>query len=69
MIATPIDTGSAARPNQSRLSTQSRSRVVVVPDGAKTTARITLTIVTAAPLASHFNCRRRSPEERRQLRT
>ena len=34
-----------------------------------TAPRITLAIMMPAPLASHFNCWRRSPDERRQLST
>jgi hypothetical protein len=64
----PIDTGSAARPNQKTLSAHSWSveAVSFVPNA---TARTTLTMVTTAPLASHFSCWRRSPEERRNLST
>ena len=61
-----MDTGSAASPNQARLSNHSLT-AVVVPEVLKATARTRLTMATAAPLASHFSCWRRSPDERRQL--
>src|ERR1035441_7039312 len=57
-IPTPIDTGRAARPNQARLSAQSR-RVEVGPDELNDTAMMALTMVTTAPLASHLTCWRR----------
>ena len=67
-MATPIETGSAARPNQKMLSIHS-STVVVVPVVPNTNPRIRLAMATAAPLASHFSCWRRSPDERRQVST
>ena len=67
-MATPIDTGSAAIPHQIRLTTHSSS-VVVFPKVLSGMATTKLTIAKAAPLASHFSCWRRSPDERRQLST
>ena len=65
-IATPMDTGSAANPNQARLVTTCQA-----PAGNAEweLVRKALATTTTAPLASHFSCWRRSPEDRRQLRT
>ncbi len=59
-MATPMDIGSAAMPHRMRLSTHSLEVLNMK-------ARTRLTIAKAAPLASHFSCWRRSPDERRQL--
>ena len=65
-IATPIDTGRAANPNQPRPVTICQA---VAGDADWELARMALATTTAAPLASHFSCWRRSPEDRRQLST
>src|ERR1700730_10386647 len=53
-IATPMLTGSAAKPNQAKGITETRT---------------VHTRLTTAPLISHFSCWRRSPEDRRQFST
>ena len=58
-MPTPIDTGSAATPNQARPITPSST--FGPPEVLKIPARNRQMIVTAAPLASHFSCWRRSP--------
>jgi hypothetical protein len=64
-MPTPIDTGSAATPNQAR--PMITSSVFGPPEVLKDAPRNRQMIVTAAPLASHFSCWRRSPLLRRQL--
>jgi len=57
-VEVPMLSGSAANP---RVSTSQIEELVL-------TAEMPSTPQTAAPLASHFNCWRRSPLDRRQLR-
>ena len=61
-----MDTGSAAKPNQARLVTSCQA-----PAGNAEWELVRKALATTmmAPLASHFSCWRRSPEDRRQLRT
>src|SRR5580693_9437906 len=68
-MATPMDTGSAARPNHARLPIHCTAVESEPDDDAKIAASTRLPMLTAAPLASHLSCWRRSPDERRQLST
>src|SRR5580692_9911748 len=64
-----MDTGSAASPNHAKLSSHCATVAVEPDDDAEIAASTRLTMLTAAPLASHLSCWRRSPDERRQLST